>query len=409
MAWGIVMLATVSCYNDIPELDRGAISRATIPPSTFTPFPPNTQIPSTPIEIFSEGRLLHKFDVLGKIEIDDEIRNEGGSIWVRLGYKSNYFAVIEVRTGIMREVQIPDGCSEMIPVERKFECINQDGELYLLDPFTEEVEITPINNAIWTSYSANGRYIAYENTGIEEGRNKLAVYDRELDSVRVLAETETELSSRGWVHNPLLSPDGKKLIVRIDVEDYGSRLFLIGANLSYTQISIFDLVVTDVSWSPVDERLVYAAKPIPDLEGLQYDYPSAIAGNLIHLIDYENSESPKFLSEEPADVKYTFFNSSLNWSPDGKYVVLNGREYICIIAMDHESQICTQLEETGYTIWTSFWSPSGRYLVYNSLIPRGGDPKLVILDTINNLRFLVIRNVQESLGVFYLDFIQWVK
>lgn len=229
---------------------------------------------------------------------------------------------------------------------------------------------------------------------------------------------------------PSWSPDGQKLAVQLILDDPLSReaytqIYLVAVDGSGAEPIVeteFPLSDLEPKWSPVGNRIasrtlgIMQALPrgasLSEPEQIRLSRGLANVGTLawspdgmrlayfancqycidehdltptIHLVDADGSNPQVLYAFENNDL----YSIGMNWSPDGKHLLLLGAEvqssdqYLYLIARDGTKVTCLADLPQGSMRAVPSWSPDSRQVVY--ALDENGEAGIYILDLLERL------------------------
>jgi WD40 repeat protein len=202
--------------------------------------------------------------------------------------------------------------------------------------------------------------LAYEECGPSNRENQARLLNLDTQDEQTISSFKDNFENRGWESGPILSRDGKHLVVQIP-----HGIFEIMADGEYKRIDQGDLdIYWDMAWSPVDNVLVYGATD----KQLEVGY----ALTHLFLLDVEQNETMQLFKTGDRSKIIPFLNREV-WSPSGKRIVALVEHYptsttstmdLCVITTDPVKADCQQIAGEGKIISDPAWSPDSKYLIY---------------------------------------------
>ena len=176
------------------------------------------------------------------------------------------------------------------------------------------------------------------------------VYQAKADGSRMKRLTDI----RGFEYQPDWSPDGKKLLLRVDAAEGkpGSGVYLatVGRTRAVNLSKIAGVYGGDPDWSPDGKTIAFVGKRKGE------------AHFGIYVMNAEGSK-PKRLAPTDWESQYP------DWSPDGRKIVFTGVKNFGfdLYVMNADGSGVTQLTRTPDEENWPTWSPDGKQIVYSFL------------------------------------------
>jgi hypothetical protein len=307
----------------------------------------------TPVDRFTESS-----NVIGSMTPTSSLREEGTLI---LWHESTerYQAVDPSSRGDVRVLSHhPDCAWEPLPRSTTVLCQPTGKPAYLLDILTDTTRELPIDKALWSTGSADGRYLLFARTGLNPGSQNILAYDLKADQLISLT-AGLDAQNGKWLTLPSLAPDGHTILVVRHFAPFTSRIFQIkdrGAH--YEQIGPDSPFSTgELAWSTDGKQLAYGATEIS-----QEVWPKP---NLIYVIAQVKGQARKLFTAP--DWAYLVLLPSA-WSPDGTKLAVgllpwtsSGQSQLCLIDSRHDACLPATINGAGPSFG---WSPNGERIAY---------------------------------------------
>ena len=312
-----------------------------------------------------------------------------GGIWLHENKEGNtFYEVIDPITGDLHRVFGGEGC-EQGPLSYTATVICQLAtKHFLLNLETgERRELKPQHEFdAWRS-SPDGSFLMYIDTQWVDRPHEYIRYNLADDTEVVLAKGITDYYSS----LPALSIQARYLAtIRRSITWEGTVFEVKDGKADYRQISHDTPLLTgELSWSPTDFKLLFAASDIIREIGT---YP-----NYLFVTDFETGVT-ELLAKAPGTSNYQSEFSILPiWSPDGKKIAIPlENQDVCIINVDARTQDCVFVT-TDYINQLS-WSPDSSKVALS--VDDGQQGSLHIFD-------VSTRQVTEIMSGKRIDVLFW--
>ena len=263
IALGYLIVILTACNSTTPAPSATAVPSSTPtqqPSATFTKSPPEATV-QQPRPTSTPKPTATPLPVASLVE--------KGILFV-WDNQAKQYEMFDLNTGTLsRVIRWTPGCEwEMLPHTTVTVCEHQSGQKYLLDILKGSTQNLPIWNAKLTGWDPNGRFLVFT----KKTADKLDVFSYDITSniSRTLALDIDRMEQERWLTQPVISADGRELIVVRGMSDQpGTSVFEIARNgVEFRQVGLSEPLATwDIAWSPATNQFVYGATDIEQESG----------------------------------------------------------------------------------------------------------------------------------------------